>query len=169
MNEVYLLWGFGLFGVAIVLFFIELFVPTGGIVGILTGVAAIAGVVSFFRASPTWGWLSLLIVILSTPAAIWLGLKVWPNTPIGRRLILGSIDDDPEAEGMPKPDPQDEIRQALVGATGVAVTDLRPVGVVRIEGERVEALAEGGLISAGQPVRITAVEGNRIKVRAAKA
>ena len=106
--------------------------------------------------------------IVISPIAFAFALKVWPNTPIGRRLILGDASDDLDEEAPPPTDASDELRQALVGATGVAMSDLRPVGTVRIEGERVEALAEGGMIDAGQDVRITAVEGNRIRVRAVK-
>ncbi|RMH30683.1 MAG: hypothetical protein D6693_00015 [Planctomycetota bacterium] len=165
MNEVFLLWGFGLFGVALVLFIIELFLPTGGVIGVLVGVAAISGVVAFFRASTTWGVVSVLFLLVVSPIAFAFALKVWPNTPVGRRLILGSADDDDE--GAPAPARRDDDRRALLGATGTALTDLRPVGTVRIEGQRLEALAEGGVIEAGRPVRITAVEGARIKVRAA--
>ena len=169
MNEVFLLWGFGLFGLALLLFLIELFLPTGGIVGVLVGVAAISGVVSFFRASQVWGWSSLGFLLVVSPFAFAFALKVWPHTPIGRRLILGSVADETDEDEAPRiRDDQDDVLKALVGATGVAVSDLRPVGTVRIEGERVEALAEGGQIDAGQDVRITAVEGNRIRVRAVK-
>lgn len=168
MNEAFLLWGFGLFGLAFILFLVELFLPTGGVIGVMVGVAAIAGVVSFFRASTMWGVSSLLFLIVISPIAFAFALKVWPNTPIGRRLILGDASDDLDEEAPPPTDASDELRQALVGATGVAMSDLRPVGTVRIEGERVEALAEGGMIDAGQDVRITAVEGNRIRVRAVK-
>ncbi len=168
MNEAFLLWGFGLFGLAFILFLVELFLPTGGVIGVMVGVAAIAGVVSCFRASMTWGVSSLLFLIVISPIAFAFALKVWPNTPIGRRLILGDASDDLDEEAPPPTDASDELRQALVGATGVAMSDLRPVGTVRIEGERVEALAEGGMIDAGQDVRITAVEGNRIRVRAVK-
>ena len=164
MNEVYLLWGFGLFGVAFILFLIELFLPTGGLIGLFVGLAAISGVIAFFRASTGWGISSVLFLLVVSPIAFAFALKVWPNTPVGRRLILGAIDDE---DAPPSPRRSgDDVLAALVGATGAAASDLRPVGTVLIEGQRVEALAEGGMISAGTRVRITAVEGNRIKVRA---
>ena len=46
-NESYFLWGCLLFGAAMVLLVIELFVPSGGLIGILCGVAAIGSIVSF--------------------------------------------------------------------------------------------------------------------------
>lgn len=168
MNEAFLLWGFGLFAVAFILFLFEIFLPTGGLLGVLVAGFSIAGVVSFFRASTVWGLSSVAFLLVMTPIAIGFAFRVWPHTPIGKRLILGSLDTD-DAEPRPLvPDPMEEIRHALLGAVGVAMTDLRPVGTVRIEGERIEVLAEGGMIEAGQKVRITAVEGNQIKVRAVK-
>lgn len=167
MNESFLLWGVGLFALALLLFFIEVFLPSGGVVGLLVGVSAITGVVFFFRTSMMWGLSSVLFLLVISPIAFAFALKIWPNTPIGRLLILGSGDDDEDEEKPPAPTGVGALG-ALVGATGVAVTDLRPVGQVRIEDERVEALAEGGVIEAGRPVRITSVEGNRIKVRAVK-
>jgi len=168
MNEAFLLWGFGLFGIALALFFVEVFLPSGGVIGALVGVAAIAGVVSFFRASTMWGFSSLLALIVVSPIAFAFALKIWPNTPIGKRLILGSVDDNGEIDAPPPTDPQADFRAALLGATGVAMTDLRPVGFIKIEGERIEALAETGVIRAGANIRITGVEDNQIKVRAAK-
>ncbi len=164
MNEVFLLWGFGLFALALVLFVVELFLPTGGVIGALVGVAAISGVVAFFRASTTWGVFSLLFLVVVSPIAFAFALKVWPNTPVGRRLILGSAD-EPGDEAPPEPSDADALRAALIGAIGTAVTDLRPVGMVQIEGERIEAHAEGGMIESGRPVRITAVLDNRVRVR----
>ena len=55
--------------------------------------------------------------------------------------------------------------RALIGSEGTAVSDLRPVGKVRIEGERLDALAESGMIEAGTPVVVTTVYDNQIKVR----
>jgi membrane-bound serine protease (ClpP class) len=55
---------------------------------------------------------------------------------------------------------------ALVGAAGVAVSDLRPVGICRINDLRLECLAEGGVIDAGRRVKVVSVLGNEVKVRA---
>jgi len=59
-----------------------------------------------------------------------------------------------------------EVRPELVGASGVAVTDLRPSGVAKIGDERVDVEAESSWISAGTPVRVIRSEGYRHVVRA---
>ena len=56
--------------------------------------------------------------------------------------------------------------EALVGSEAVVVSDLRPIGVVRIGNRKFEAASETTLIRAGQTVRVTSVEGLNLKVRA---
>ena len=46
-NDAYLLWGFILAAGALGILFLELLVPSGGLLGLLCGVAAIASIVSF--------------------------------------------------------------------------------------------------------------------------
>jgi membrane-bound serine protease (ClpP class) len=57
-------------------------------------------------------------------------------------------------------------RPELLNGIGTAVTQLRPSGVATINGQRVDVVTEGGLIERGTPVKVVAVEGSRIVVRA---
>lgn len=54
----------------------------------------------------------------------------------------------------------------LNGKQGESVTELRPAGVVAIEGRRVDVVTGGELVPRGTPVKVVKVEGNRIVVRA---
>jgi membrane-bound serine protease (ClpP class) len=54
----------------------------------------------------------------------------------------------------------------LVGAVGVALTDLRPAGAAEIDGRRVDVVAEGGFLSAGTDLEVVVDEGYRRVVRA---
>jgi membrane-bound serine protease (ClpP class) len=54
----------------------------------------------------------------------------------------------------------------LLGASGTALSFLRPAGVAAFDGLRVDVLTEGEFVPAGTPVRVTRVEGARIFVRA---
>ncbi|MHC4652278.1 MAG: NfeD family protein [Planctomycetota bacterium] len=58
----------------------------------------------------------------------------------------------------------EELRQ-LIGAEGVTETALRPVGFVKINGQRLDAMAESGVVEADTPVVVTDVYDNQIKVR----
>jgi len=54
----------------------------------------------------------------------------------------------------------------LLGASGTALSFLRPAGVATFGQNRVDVLTEGEFVPAGTPVRVTRVEGARIFVRA---
>jgi len=52
----------------------------------------------------------------------------------------------------------------LVGAQGVAKTELAPAGIVRVAGDEWSAVSEGGPIPQGAPVRVRRVDGLRLIV-----
>ncbi len=56
-------------------------------------------------------------------------------------------------------------RPELLGAAGVAVTDLRPAGAAQIGDERLDVVAEGTWIPAGTPVEVVRADGYRHVVR----
>jgi membrane-bound ClpP family serine protease len=57
----------------------------------------------------------------------------------------------------------------MVGRLATTATPLRPIGVIRFDGRRLDALAESGIIEEGIEVEIISVVDNQIKVRAASA
>lgn len=169
-NEAYFLWGCALFGVAVVLLAVELFVPSGGLLGILCGITAIASIVSFFRYDTGWGVGVTLGYIVLTPIALVFFFRLWINSPIAKAMILGDADQSADLEEASVRSEQDRQRrlaelQELVGAEGYAETALRPVGTIRINGIRTDAMAESGVIEADTPVVVTDIYDNQIKVR----
>ena len=64
---------------------------------------------------------------------------------------------------------QEGQRARYLGRSGVAVSPLRPEGVVEVDGERVEARTEGAFVAAGSRVRIVAMDRHRFFVRLADA
>jgi membrane-bound ClpP family serine protease len=165
MEQTLLLWGFALMAAALLLIVVEVFIPSGGVIGLTAGVTAIASVVIFWRVSAGWGLTSLLLMLVLVPIALNFAIKLMPNTPVGKRLIL-THDQEEAARKAAEQTKQSESDRALVGAIGTALTSLRPVGTVEIEGTRLEALAEGGVIESGSRVRVTSVQGPQVKVRA---
>ena len=87
-NEAYLLWGFILFGAAVLLLGLEFFVPSGGMIAILCGVAAVGSVVAFFQYSTTLGIVVALGYVVLTPFALVFIFKLWLNSPIAKLMIL---------------------------------------------------------------------------------
>jgi membrane-bound serine protease (ClpP class) len=55
---------------------------------------------------------------------------------------------------------------SLLNQTGQALTTLRPSGTAIINGKRVDVVTEGAFIQPGQPIKVVAVEGLRVVVRA---
>lgn len=75
--------------------------------------------------------------------------------------------DDGAAPTPPRGRPDRLPRGALVGHEGVALTDLRPAGVARIDGHRIDVVTEGEWLSAGDPVVVLTDEGYRRVVQRA--
>ena len=171
-NETYLLWGFILAAVALGLLFLELLVPSGGLLGVLCGVAAIGSVVAFFQHDTVIGIAALLAYALLTPILLVFVFKVWIHSPLARRMVLGgkeAAESDGEADSVRAAEwarlkRMEELRQ-LIGAEGVTITALRPIGFAKINGQRLDAMAETGIIEAETPVVVTDVYDNQIKVR----
>lgn len=169
-NESFILWGFLLLAGALAMLVLELFVPSGGLIGVIAGILAIASVVSFFRYDPMWGGVAAGTYIVLTPFVIYFMFKLFISSPMGKRVILGgqseiSSEETGVASEMDRSSRNAALRE-LIGADGQTATDLRPVGIVVIAGERIDALAENGVIDANTPVRVTDVYDNQIKVRA---
>jgi hypothetical protein len=102
-----------------------------------------------------WAGLGLTLVLLVAIPLLWAGwLKIWPKTPVGRRMIL-------TATTLPPP-----AAPVRVGQVGMTISELRPIGMCELEdGTRVEAQSEHGIVAAGTPVRVIAVANNRPTVR----
>lgn len=167
--ERWVILGFVLLALALVFFAAELFLPSGGLLATLCGVSLLGSVACFFVHDWRWGVVAASIYAAGAPAAIVFGLKVWAVSPLARRMILGD-DTDPAGPGSPRAAAiaaRREQLQRLVGAEGTAVTPLRPVGIVRIQGQRVDALADTGLIDSGARVTVVEVVDDQIKVREA--
>ncbi|MFO8034006.1 MAG: NfeD family protein [Candidatus Bipolaricaulota bacterium] len=62
-------------------------------------------------------------------------------------------------------EPQSTTEKLWLGKAGVAVTDLRPVGVARIDRERIDVVCEEGYLPKGTPVVVVRDEGYRKVVR----
>lgn len=182
-EEVYLFVALGLLALALVLLVLELFVPTGGALAIMTGVAAVASIASMFIYDTVYGAVYLALLCAGSPVVLLLVFKVWSHTPIARRMILqqgadgaahgdpmNSESADPSVATRGKAAAERTARlSALVGQSGIAVTTLRPVGFVRIDGQRMDAIAESGFIMEGSAIDVIEVFEGQLKVREQRA
>lgn len=138
-----------------VLMFLETLLP-GMIAGIIGFICLLAAVVLGYRdygfEAGTW---ILVGVIVGLMAGVWCWLKFFPESRMARKFISsGAVGD----LGVDRPE--------LLHQTGEALTQLRPSGNANINGQRVDVVAESGLIERGTRIKVVAVEGARIVVRA---
>ncbi|MEK7668216.1 MAG: NfeD family protein, partial [Gemmatimonadota bacterium] len=84
------------------------------------------------------------------------------HLPVSKRLAgILHLQSTPSAEGFVSA----PTRTDLVGKSGVAISELRPVGVAEIAGERVDVTTEGQFLSAGTALTVVRAEDMRVVVR----
>lgn len=147
----------GLFVLGILLMILEIFVP-GAIVGALGFVSIVTGLV-MAAYDTQQGLASLGIAVLVTVIVAFVLIKKFGIKGLVNRFVLGDVQRNEEGYVAPK-DQRD-----LLGKAGIALTPLRPAGVVRIEGRRIDAVSGGGFIAAGTPIAVVQVEGTRVVVQ----
>lgn len=140
-----------LYFLAILLAVIDIFVPSGGILLILSGVAAIGAIVFGFRAGTTTGLVVSVVVLASIPALLYSAIKLWPHTPIGRRILL---EPPTAAEAMPE-----NRLTVFIGTVVVSRWPLVPMGQIKIGTQRLNArTSDGKIIEIGQRVKVIDVQ-----------
>lgn len=143
-------------GLALVI--LEVFIPSGGLLGFLAFTALITSIVLAFMYDKAAGFGFLIAVMLALPATIVFALNRLPHTPIGRRMIL----DNPDSKDV-LPEGNQSLRE-LVGQVGKAKTKMLPSGAITIGKRSIDAVSEGTPIDPGQLVRVVEVRGNRVVV-----
>lgn len=146
-----------LLGCALVV--LEVFVPSGGILGMLAGLAILGSIVFAFRRDTTAGLSFVLIALVAVPALLVMAFRIWPYTPIGK-AFLGELPSEEETR------PYDS-RRTLVGRLGVAKSKMLPSGAVLVDGHWIDAVTQGDAIESGEPVVVVEVRANRVVVRRA--
>ena len=156
-------WAILLLLIGCVLVVLEVFIPSGGIISILAGVAFITSILVAFwegpTTGPTTGLVFVGITIFAVPTLVILAFKYWPKTRMGK-AFLGEL--PRENEVVPE-DP----RRALLGRVGVARSKMLPSGAVEIDGQMVDAVSQGQAIEPGAYVVVVEVRANRVVVRSA--
>lgn len=157
-------WGWVVFLLVLgVLFAVaEIFVPSGGLLTVLAILCFVGGVVAGFFVSMTTGIVTLLATVLLTPVLLYVLMRIWPHTPIAKRIILGGPLKRGTAGDLTRRQPGE-----LVGREGTAKTLLRPAGKMTLDdGQTIDCVTEGEYVQAGTRLRVLAEHGVRVVVRA---
>lgn len=148
--------GLGLIAVEVYL------VPGLTVVGLGGALAVLGGVIyAFVVAGPVGGLVAALGSIAAGGGLFYL---MWESGAWDRFVLATDLGRDVDADTR-----EQDVRSRYLGRTAVAVTPLRPGGIVEIEGERLEVQTEGEFIAAGSAVRIVAMDRRRFFVRLADA
>jgi len=150
-----------LLGLALVA--VEVYVVPGlNVVGIGGGLSIVAGVVlAFVEGGPMGGMIATLGAIAVGGALFYV---MWQTGAVQQFILSDVLTRDVDDDRREK-----DARSKYLGQAGVAVTPLRPAGVVEIDGERVEVQTEGGFIASGSDVRVVAMDRRHFFVRLADA
>ena len=165
-----LLWGLHVIVAAIALMLLafalvaaELIVPSHGILAILAFLVALGSVVLAYRVLPALGIVFLILLLVMAPVVFFYAARIYPNTTVGKRVLLRN---PPTGSVQGFRNEADKL-ESLLGKQGTAVTLLRPAGSVEIEGNRIDAVSESEMITAGTKVEVIRISGLRVIVKAA--
>ncbi len=149
-----------LFVAALVVFAIDLLIPTGGVLIGVTAILSLASIVFAFRHSSISGVWMLIATLGMIPVMLVALIYVWPRTPFGRRMM--TVPD--QAGQFVWSDAAEVDPVSLVGAHGIAETEFLPHGTVRIGDRKFEGISESGSIEPGQSVKVMRLDMGRLVV-----
>lgn len=150
----------------VLLLALEIFVIPGfGAAGIAGLVMLTAGLL-LSRVSPHGGMaeiraaLMFLVASFAVTVALFLALlKFLPQARWMGGIVLESRQD--HAVGYHADSHEGE---PLLGKVGVSLTDLRPAGIIELEGRRLDVITPGNYIERGAMVKVIEIKGNRVVV-----
>jgi membrane-bound serine protease (ClpP class) len=156
------IWACVLLGLGLIFLVLEFFIPSSGSLAVMCALSLLAAIGIGFAAGPWTGLMILLTVCLVVPAALVAAVNWWPDTPIGRMILIqrpkSSDDVLPET-------PAYRTLKDLVGRRGLAKNLMLPSGFVVIDGKSYESVSEGTPIEAGEPIIVVNVSTQRLVVR----
>lgn len=157
-----LAWPLLLLAFGLILLIAEVFIPSGGVIGVLALACIGLSLWRAFEQSADLGLKFLLADFLLAPLVLSLALYLWPRTPLAKRVFL-----QPPAREDIELSHSSQRLDHLVGQVGRALTPLRPSGMVDFDGRRLDGQSEEGLIPSGALIQAVRVRGGRLIVRPA--
>jgi len=166
-------WEIILFILGMVLLFVEIFIIPGfGIAGILGTLFILTGLTFALIDNATFQFnlqgldgiaeplmLVSISIILSVLLCLWFSTKIGSGNGFFSRMALNTVQNLEDGYiGVPS-----EIKE-LVGKEGIADTDLRLSGKVRVEGKMYDAISEYGYIEKGERVLVNSYESGQVYV-----
>ncbi len=160
-----------IFVAGVVLILIEIFVPGFGVFGILGIVFMVAGLfLGLIADFPLIDWadisfaiIQLALSFIATGVLIFLITKFLPRSNMWNKLILAS--NITGGSGYTSSEPEIDH---LINMKGIALTDLRPSGTIKIDNKRYDVVTGGEYITKGSQVTVLSVSGSKVLVEEIK-
>jgi len=153
-----------LFAIGILLLLVEiLFIPGFGLAGI-GGIAAILASIFLTFGNIVQATYSILIALGVSVIGFFLLIKYIPSTRTWRKFVLSTEQKKELGYTVGTKD-----LKRLTGKEGIAITPLRPSGIVEVNGKKINALTLGEYVDSNTKIKIISVEGNKIVVEAVNA
>jgi len=141
-----------LFGITLIV--LEILIVPGLIVGLVGGIFMCMGIIWTWQVfGPTVTVIVGIIALIALAVALYLALK----TGFWKRFSLKEINNGRVNEI--------ETGAIMPGDIGYAISSMRPMGNVKINGRKFEAISEGQLIPPNFPIEVIVVEPGRIIVK----
>ena len=147
-----------LFVIGLILLVIEGMVPGFGLPGISGIILIIAGIILAMD-SFTGAIISLSVAIIVTTVISIVLIKYGYKSPLIGKAVLSKSQRN--EDGYVSANPKAEF----LNKEGIAITELRPTGIVDVDNHRIDALSEGNYIDKGSKIKVVKVEGSKIIVR----
>ena len=144
----------GLVVLGVLLLTSEAFIPSAGVLGVMSALCLLGGVVSaFYYGGLGVGTIFMMATIAGVGFLISYMVRKWPQTTFGKLVLI-----EPPSEKDLLPD-RTEFK-SLVGRVGQALSLMLPSGLVEIDDKRYDATAKT-TVEKGTWVEVVAVQNGR--------
>jgi membrane-bound serine protease (ClpP class) len=106
----------------------------------------------------------LLFLVMMVVIGTFIVWRYLPRVPVLNRVLLEPPTTPRTGDANVFDAERGAIGRELLGKSAIAVTDLRPAGVVDLGTERLDVVTQGYFVERGTRVRVVEVSGNRIVV-----
>ena len=148
-----------LFVIGLILLLAEIFfIPGFGLAGI-SGIAAILVSIFLTFGNIVQATYSISIALGVSVVGFFLLIKYIPSTRTWRKFVLSTEQKKELGYTVGTKD-----LKRLNGKEGIAITPLRPSGIIKVNGKKLNALTRGEYVDSNTKIKIISVEGNKIVV-----
>lgn len=153
--------------IGVLLLGLEVFVPSGGLLLILslfciaTGVTIIFFTPESLGGGTTTGVITILGLVVFLPLFAGVLFHYWSYTAMGKQVFLSQ----PTQEEASVQTEAQVAFETLKGQIGKTATQHQPSGAVDVAGRRYDSTTEGMFLDAGQLVKVVAVKGSQLVIR----